>query len=125
MSETLLHQIPVNREKFEQSNSVAVQNDVSQLNSKDKQDCLKDSQSLVKQDSYKVRCDALLNSTKVIATMDPDESSHDSSGGWPDLASYVRHSSDTAKKVSNPNDTGTTNSATEVIITVSTQIRLY
>jgi hypothetical protein len=123
MSEIFRREMPVQYEKFEQSDSVPVQNDVNRLNSKDKQECLKEPQSLVTQENSIAGLESLLNVTKVIVTMDPDESSYDSSADWPDHASYAIHSSDTAKKASNPNDTDTTNNVTEANITVSTQTR--
>lgn len=124
MDEIYQHEMPVNDEKYRQSHSVALQNEVNQLNSKDKQKCLKETQSLVTQKNSRDSFECLLN-VIVTGTLNPDKSSHYSSSDGSDHASCAIYSSGTPKKVSNPNDADITNNVTEANITVSTQTRKY
>ncbi|XP_021937427.1 uncharacterized protein LOC110838496 isoform X2 [Zootermopsis nevadensis] len=123
MDEIYQHEMPVNDEKYRQSHSVALQNEVNQLNSKDKQKCLKETQSLVTQKNSRDSFECLLN-VIVTGTLNPDKSSHYSSSDGSDHASCAIYSSGTPKKVSNPNDADITNNVTEANITVNQEISL-
>jgi hypothetical protein len=102
-----MNDMPTSNDEFEESRSVAVQNYGSQLNSKDKQR-LKEPQSKVIQEN-----------NRLMVTVDPDESTSDSSAEWPDPDSYAMPSN-TAEVTFSSNDTDTTKSVTEACIIVCT-----